>query len=321
MQQISSSITNLAKALARAQAELEDPLARHPGQIRKTIASGTSLLEAYRYASLSDGVALLRPILGRHGLSIIQATRIDAAAGLLVLETRLLHETGEWLGADYPVVPLAEVKGDPRSVGASLTYARRQCLFALVGLVPQPDSDGVIGSEATSGGKESETAEGAAIAALPTGKKAPLGTVLPAPSPGVPAGTAPPHCPPVLLADRSRALAATLAAELAGLACPEARQRWARHRIADLKTLRPEHRAGLNQLFKSRDGSVPIHNLPSAVAQDAKVCATADPRAVLITSPQMQPAAAPDQDRLSPNQSRRRIARGPKRAAEQGSSS
>lgn len=90
----SDSIRHIAKALAAAQLDLKNPEARHDGQIRRELPSGLALIEPYRFASLGDGLTLIRPALGRHGLSLIQATRIDSQAGLLVLETRIIHESG-----------------------------------------------------------------------------------------------------------------------------------------------------------------------------------------------------------------------------------
>ncbi|WP_439575935.1 ERF family protein [Phreatobacter sp.] len=139
----SDSIRLVAPALAAAQQEIENPPARHQGQIRRQLSSGLALIAPYRFASLGDGLALLRPILGRHGLSVIQATRIDPALALLILETRIIHNSGEWIGAEYPVSPLLIPAGsDPRDTGAALTYARRQSLFALIGIAPQADTDG-----------------------------------------------------------------------------------------------------------------------------------------------------------------------------------
>jgi hypothetical protein len=53
-----------------------------------------------------------------------------------VLVTRLIHESGEWLGSRYPVHP---VKADPQGEGSALTYARRYALMALVGIAPEDD--------------------------------------------------------------------------------------------------------------------------------------------------------------------------------------
>jgi hypothetical protein len=140
----SRTLKHIARALSLAQRELENPPARHEGQIRRPLTTGASLLEPYRYVSLSDGLALIRPVLGRHGLSVIQSTRSDAGLGLLILQTQLIHESGEWVSSDYPMMRLDSMNpDDPRQTGAALTYARRQSLFALIGIAGQADTDGV----------------------------------------------------------------------------------------------------------------------------------------------------------------------------------
>lgn len=144
----SDTIRHIAKALAAAQRELQNPQPRHDGQIRRELPSGLALIEPYRFASLGDGLALVRPILGRYGLSLIQATRLDTQTALLVLETRIIHESGEWILADYPVAGLPQSgTSAPRELGAALTYARRQSLFSLIGIAPQNDTDGVCGGD------------------------------------------------------------------------------------------------------------------------------------------------------------------------------
>lgn len=141
----SDSIRHIAKALAAAQREIQNPQPRHEGQIRRELSSGLALIEPYRFASLGDGLALIRPVLGRHGLSLIKATRLDGQIGPIILQTRIIHESGEWILADYPVGALPQGgTSDPRELGAALTYARRQLLFSLIGIAPQNDTDGSL---------------------------------------------------------------------------------------------------------------------------------------------------------------------------------
>ena len=61
------------------------------------------------------------------------------ACGVL-LTTMLVHGSGEWIAARWPVCP-GETCSDPKRMGAALTYARRYSLFALVGLAGEDDLD------------------------------------------------------------------------------------------------------------------------------------------------------------------------------------
>jgi ERF superfamily protein len=66
------------------------------------------------------------------------ATAIDEAALIVKLSTILAHTFGEWVSSDWPVCGLGQTE-EPQRMGAALTYARRQALFALVGIAGEDD--------------------------------------------------------------------------------------------------------------------------------------------------------------------------------------
>jgi hypothetical protein len=138
MQQSSSSIGNLAAALAKAQAEMVNP---EKSSVARLPADGKGAAELiFRYAPLSSGLDIVRKTLGRHEIATVQATAIDHAAGILSVTTTLAHSSGEWISSDWPVCSLDDV-ASPKRMGAALTYARRYALFALVGIAGEDDLD------------------------------------------------------------------------------------------------------------------------------------------------------------------------------------
>lgn len=138
MQRSSETISQIAGALARAQAELENP----EKSLTATIVSPFPREESrtFRYASLASGLEIVRKCLTRHEIATVQATAIDAESGLIKLTTTLLHTSGEWIASDWPVCPVAETAA-PHRMGAALTYARRYALFTLVGIAGEDDLD------------------------------------------------------------------------------------------------------------------------------------------------------------------------------------
>ena len=138
MQQSSSSIGNLAAALAKAQVELVNPeksmLATMPPDGKRAAE------QIFRYAPLCSGLDIVRKTLGQHEIATVQATAIDHAVGMVNVTTTLAHSSGEWISSDWPVCSLEDM-ASPKRMGAALTYARRYALFALVGIAGEDDLD------------------------------------------------------------------------------------------------------------------------------------------------------------------------------------
>jgi hypothetical protein len=132
MHRLSEGIGRIATALAKAQAELENPERTLTATIQVRDSERT-----FRYASLANGLDLVRKCLGQHEIAVMQTTAVDQ--GQILLTTLLVHASGEWVSSIWPVCsaqePSAHVKG------ASLTYARRYALFAMVGIAGEDDLD------------------------------------------------------------------------------------------------------------------------------------------------------------------------------------
>src|SRR5215467_4350700 len=138
MQRSSETIGKIAGALAKAQAELENP----EKLLTATIPSVFPREErrTFRYASLASGLEIVRKCLSRHEIATVQATAIDRDSGLIRLTTTLVHGSGKWMASDWPVCPVSETAA-PHRMGAALTYARRYALFTLVGIAGEDDLD------------------------------------------------------------------------------------------------------------------------------------------------------------------------------------
>lgn len=127
----SLTIHEIATALAKAQMELQNP------PKNKTNPHFNS-----KYVDLSDGLDVIRKTLGKNGLSFIQATK--AHESVIILHTRIMHTSGQWIESTYPVSGLEK----HQAMGSALTYARRYALFAMVGVAGEDDDDGNSAAEA-----------------------------------------------------------------------------------------------------------------------------------------------------------------------------
>src|SRR6516165_7076727 len=138
MPHASPSIGAIAAALAKAQAELINPEKSLVATVRSAFPREAD--RSFRYASLASGLDIVRKVLGKHELAIVQTTSIDREAALIRLTTVLAHSSGEWLSSDWPVCGVGETAA-PHKMGAALTYARRYALFTLVGIAGEDDLD------------------------------------------------------------------------------------------------------------------------------------------------------------------------------------
>ena len=136
----SESTDKLDAALAKAQAELTNPL---KDAVNPHFRS--------KYATLDAGLNIVRECLSKHGISFMQPTRVED--GILMLETRLAMG-GQWIVSEYPVCAFP-VKH--QEMGSALTYSRRYSLFSLVGIAGEEDDDANAATSATNAPKRVPT--------------------------------------------------------------------------------------------------------------------------------------------------------------------
>ena len=122
----SDSIEKLADALSKAQSEMKGAQKKSTNPFFKS-----------NYADLHTCIEASFPHLTKHGLSVIQGNDVDER-GSFYVTTMLLHSSGQWIKSKLKM-PIT--KPDAQGVGATITYARRFALSAMVG-ISQYDDDG-----------------------------------------------------------------------------------------------------------------------------------------------------------------------------------
>lgn len=138
-------INELLKALALAQREMDDAGKDSKNPFFKST-----------YADLSSVRKACREPFGKNGLSISQD--IFTVDGKYHLETMLGHESGQFK-CSLVEIPFNESKGSNslQAMGSAITYMRRFCWMAIIGLTPSDgqDDDGNT-ADSFQGGKPSE---------------------------------------------------------------------------------------------------------------------------------------------------------------------
>jgi hypothetical protein len=128
----SDQIHEVSGALAKAQAEFPAIPKTKTAKVR--MKSGGEY--SFDYADLPGIIEAIRPILAANSLAISQA--VDTIDGKPMLESRVLHASGQWLGSLWAL----GIGGTPQERGSELTYARRYALCGLLGIAADEDDDG-----------------------------------------------------------------------------------------------------------------------------------------------------------------------------------
>lgn len=134
---ISEGRSDLFAAISGAQAEFST-----------VVKNATNPHFKSKFAPLDTIIEMIRPILPKHGLAVMQFT--DIAEAGIVVETVITHSSGQYISG---ALAMPVVKQDPQGYGSALTYGRRYALAAALGIVSDEDVDG-NGTEKTKGGEQ-----------------------------------------------------------------------------------------------------------------------------------------------------------------------
>ena len=110
--QIASSINQLQKQVLEIEKSEENPFFKS------------------KFAPIENSWRKLREPLTMTGLSIVQFPSLSN--GIPCLTTRLMHISGQYMEADYLLNPS---KNDPQGMAGAITFARRNALNAITGIV------------------------------------------------------------------------------------------------------------------------------------------------------------------------------------------
>lgn len=126
----SENITELAQALAKAQAEMPHVPMNAVNPFLKN-----------KFADLGAVITTIKPIIAKHGLSYSQLPVSDG--NRVGITTVVMHASGQWIESTV-MLELADEKGKSAAqvAGSVITYLRRYSLSSAFGLYADEDTDG-----------------------------------------------------------------------------------------------------------------------------------------------------------------------------------
>jgi len=124
----SDTLTKLAPALLKAQRNMGAALKDSKNPFFKS-----------KFADLNAVIDAAVPVLNEQGITVLQnPTTLDFSTGpKVVLQTMLLHESGEYITSETDIVVAKQ--NDPQAMGSAISYARRYGLQAAVTLKAEDD--------------------------------------------------------------------------------------------------------------------------------------------------------------------------------------
>lgn len=133
----SQSIGQLAKALSLAQGKFPK-IKRDSSVSQKGVTKAGKEYEIkYEYAPLESIISSCKVALSENELSFSQSFMFYPEYA--VVETLLMHSSGEWIITEFPV--LLNEANKMQLIGAAATYARRYALIETIGVQPDDEDD------------------------------------------------------------------------------------------------------------------------------------------------------------------------------------
>lgn len=129
---------------AGALAEFQGSCRPVPRSSRAEIVTKSGAKFGYAYADLEQIMETTRPELSRLGFSVTFDSSTDGA--MLSCTASLRHRNGHAVTSTFQLpTASASAMSDQQKVGAALTFAKRQCIVAVLGLsLTDPDPEGEV---------------------------------------------------------------------------------------------------------------------------------------------------------------------------------
>lgn len=125
----------IENATSTAGKEFAKALAKFQASLPQIDLDGTNPHFKSKYATLGNVTKIVLPKLSENGFVFTTGSHVEN--GTLILDAKLLHSSGEYETASFPIT-----ETQPQKVGSAVTYYRRYALASLTGVVADADDDG-----------------------------------------------------------------------------------------------------------------------------------------------------------------------------------
>jgi len=118
--------------------EIQAALSAMQGELKPAFKDSVNPHFKSRYADFYACKLATQDVMAKNGLAAIQGILSDPEKGLVGIETRIVHKSGQWIESDSWCKPKALL---PQDVGSAVTYLKRYALSAMLGIVADDDDD------------------------------------------------------------------------------------------------------------------------------------------------------------------------------------
>lgn len=146
--------------------ELATALSAFQGEVQNATKNSKNPFFNSTYADLGEVLNVARPLLGKHGLALVQSPNFSGTKeeGMVTVVSLLTHSSGQWIRdvLDTPVFCTTGKSGkvelvSAQTVGSAITYCRRYAAAALLGISQQDDdAQSVSGKESAGNARETK---------------------------------------------------------------------------------------------------------------------------------------------------------------------
>jgi len=128
-------VTDMDVSMSEQCGELFTALAAFQGEVTPPKKTASNPHFKSKFADLADVLEAVRAPLAKHGLSLTQMA-VGACETHVRVVTIVAHKSGQWFRGALDM-PLAQKT--PQGVGSAISYARRYCAMAALGIAAEDD--------------------------------------------------------------------------------------------------------------------------------------------------------------------------------------